>query len=331
MWYSLSTTKNSHKREVPHMKNTTEAFFRQRLIEYAKKHGVTKAADRYHLSRKTVYKWMGRYDGTVSSLNDQSHRPHHSPKAHTEEELLAIVRRLRRHGWKDLILVYQELVEKAGYTRSYGGFKRVAEWLRKGKVEEKKRQKRKNKPYAAAEFPGQKVQIDVKYVPRECAVDEKQYYEFIAVDEYSRWTFRYMYEERSTYSARDFLIRFLNAFPYKVYRVQTDNGSEFTKQLWNDDKTDLTLFEQELRDRGIVYQRIRPATPRHNGKVERQNRIDGERFYSKLRMYSLEDGMKQLAVYQRKSNTYWKHCLGMRSPNQILALYDSEHPGARIK
>jgi len=331
MWYSLSTTKNSHKREVPHMKNTTEAYFRQRLIEYARKHGVTKAADRYHLSRKTVYKWMGRYDGTVSSLNDQSHRPHHSPKAHTEEELLAIVRRLRRHGWKDLILVYQELVEKAGYTRSYGGFKRVAEWLRKGKVEEKKRQKRKNKPYAAAEFPGQKVQIDVKYVPRECAVDEKQYYEFIAVDEYSRWTFRYMYEERSTYSARDFLIRFLNAFPYKVYRVQTDNGSEFTKQLWNDDKTDLTLFEQELRDRGIVYQRIRPATPRHNGKVERQNRIDGERFYSKLRMYSLEDGMKQLAVYQRKSNTYWKHCLGMRSPNQILALYDSEHPGARIK
>ena len=331
MWYSLSPTKNSHKREVPHMKNTTEAYFRQRLIEYAKKHGVTKAADRYHLSRKTVYKWMGRYDGTVSSLNDQSHRPHHSPRAHTEEEILAIVRRLRRHGWKDLILVYQELVEKAGYTRSYGGFKRVAEWLRKGKVEEKKRQKRKNKPYAAAEFPGQKVQIDVKYVPRECAADGKQYYEFIAVDEYSRWTFRYMYEERSTYSARDFLIRFLNAFPYKVYRVQTDNGSEFTKQLWNDDKTDLTLFEQELRDRGIVYQRIRPATPRHNGKVERQNRIDGERFYSKLRMYSLEDGRKQLAVYQRKSNTYWKHCLGLRSPNQVLALYDAAHPEARIR
>ena len=113
--------------------------------------------------------------------------------------------------------------------------------------------------------------------------------------------------------------------------MQTDNGSEFTKQLWNVDKDDLTLFEQELQSRGIVYQRIRPATPRHNGKVERQNRIDGERFYSKLRMFSLEDGRKQLAVYQRKSNTYWKHCLGMRSPNQILALYDKEHPEARIR
>ena len=101
------------------MKNTTEAHFRQRLIEYAKKHGVTKAADRYHVSRTTVYKWIDRYDGTTSSLEDRSHRPHHSPKAHTEEEILAIVRRLRRHGWTDLILVYQELVEKTGYTRSY--------------------------------------------------------------------------------------------------------------------------------------------------------------------------------------------------------------------
>ncbi len=96
------------------MKNTTEAHFRQRLIEYAKKHGATKAADRYHLSRKTVHKWLKRYDGTLASLEDQSHRPHHSPKAHTEEEILAIVRRLRRHGWSDLILVYQKLVEQTG-------------------------------------------------------------------------------------------------------------------------------------------------------------------------------------------------------------------------
>ena len=117
------------------MKNTTDAYFRQRLIKYAEKHGATEASIRYRISRKTVHKWQKRYDGTLASLEDRSHKPHHSPKAHTEEEILAIVRRLRRHGWKDLILVYQELVENAGYTRSYGGFKRVAEWLKKGKVE----------------------------------------------------------------------------------------------------------------------------------------------------------------------------------------------------
>lgn len=138
-----------------------------------------------------------------------------------------------------------------------------------------------------------------------------------------------MYEEKSTYSARDFLNRFLKAFPYKVVRVQTDNGTEFTKQLLVNDKNDLTLFEQELKERGISYQRIRVATPRHNGKVGRQNRIDGERFYSKLRMYSLEDGRNQLAVHQRKSNDYWKTCLGMRLPNQVLASFEARNETVR--
>ena len=58
--------------------------------------------------------------------------------------------------------------------------------------------------------------------------------------------------------------------------------------------------------------------------MERQNGIDGTRFYDKLRMFSLEDGQKQLAVYQRKSNTYWKTCLDMRSPNEVLASFDAE-------
>ena len=40
-----------------------------------------------------------------------------------------------------------------------------------------------------------------------------------------------------------------------------------------------------------------------------------------MRMYSLEDGRKQLAKYQRVSNDCIMTCLGMRSPNQILALY----------
>ena len=76
-----------------------------------------------------------------------------------------------------------------------------------------------------------------------------------------------------------------------------------------------------LKEYGILYHRIRIAAPRHNGKVERQHRIDQERFYSKLRMYSLEDGRKQLKVYQQRSNSHIKLCLGLRSPNEVLADY----------
>ena len=50
-------------------------------------------------------------------------------------------------------------------------------------------------------------------------------------------------------------------------------------------------------------------------------RLDGERFYSKLRMYSLADGRKQLAAYNKLSNTIPKCCLGFRSPNDVLSDY----------
>lgn len=41
------------------------------------------------------------------------------------KKINAIIKRLNRHGWMDLIIVYQELVERDDYTRTYGGFKRV--------------------------------------------------------------------------------------------------------------------------------------------------------------------------------------------------------------
>lgn len=112
------------------------------------------------------------------------------------------------------------------------------------------------------------------------------------------------YEEHSTYSADLFLQELVQRAPFQIRMIQTDNGTEFTKQLLSNDKNDLTMFEKRMKEYGILYHRIRPATPRHNGKVERQNRLDQDRFYDNLKMYSLKDGRMQLATYQRKSNSW---------------------------
>ena len=73
------------------MKSITEEMrFRQRLCEYALKHGVTKAARRYHTNRQFVYRQLEKYDGSVRSLALRSRKPQHSPNAHTEEELKLI-------------------------------------------------------------------------------------------------------------------------------------------------------------------------------------------------------------------------------------------------
>lgn len=78
------------------------------------------------------------------------------------------------------------------------------------------------------------------------------------------------------------------------------------------------MFEQVLEKNDIIYHRIRVATPRHNGKVERQHRTDEKRFYKKIRMYSLEDGRMQLVRYNKKSNNIPKVCLNFRTPNEVL-------------
>ena len=130
-----------------------------------------------------------------------------------------------------------------------------------------------------------------------------------------------MYDEKSSYSAKQFLDELIRKAPFPIRLIQTDNGTEFTNALLVTASKHKTLFEQALIDMGIEYKRIRIATPRHNGKVERMHRTDQMRFYDKLRMFNLEDGRKQLAAYNKRSNGYIMTCLGMKSPNEVLEGY----------
>jgi transposase len=298
---------------------TQNAHHRQRMLSYFYKHGATKTAIRYHQSRKTVYKWVKRYDGSLQSLEDLSHRPRSHPNQHTNRELKHIKRYIKQYGRSDLLLIFQKLRDEKGYKRHYGSFKRLV--ARMFKEVKRQRAKKKPKPYERAEYPGQKVQIDVKYVPSHCVAGGGKYYQFTAVDECTRWTYREMYNEKSTYEAYDFLKKLILNAPFPIRKIQTDNGVEFTNSLLVIKSKHKTMFEHALEQLDIIYQRIRIATPRHNGKVERQHRTDQLRFYRKLRMYSLEDGRKQLAVYQVHSNNHIKTCLNFRSPNQVLEDY----------
>ena len=76
---------------------TQTMLYRQALINYANKKGVTKAAIRYKTNRQYIYRWLKRYDGTLQSLADKSHRPHHHPNEHTAEELKLIADMRKRN------------------------------------------------------------------------------------------------------------------------------------------------------------------------------------------------------------------------------------------
>lgn len=296
---------------------TSNARFRQRVIRHSNKYGVTKASDRFRVSRNAICEWKAKYDGHWKSLIDKSHRPHHHPLKHTQEEYDLITRYWNKNK-DDKIVLWQKIRDK-GYRRSYKSMCRAIKRLNLSR-EEKQRKTYKPKPYEQMTYPGQKVQIDVKYVPVYCVAGEKKYYQYTAIDEYTRLVYREMYDEHSTYSSQDFVRKVVKFFPFKIELVQTDNGTEWTNAMLTD-KPKPTLFETELEKYGIKYTRIRIATPRHNGKVERQHRTDEQRFYKKMRMYSLEDGRKQLAAYNRRSNNIVKICLDYKTPNEKYKKY----------
>lgn len=305
---------------------SSKAQFRQRVIRYSEKNGVTKAANRFRISRNAIYEWKARYDGSWKSLIDKSHRPHHHPAEHSPEEYELIKRYWQKN--KDDKIILWDKIRKQGYTRSYKSMCRALKRLQLGE-EEQRRKGYKPKPYQKAEYPGQKVQVDVKFVPVYCVAGENKYYQYTAIDEYTRLVYREMYDEHSTYSSQDFVKKMVKFFPFKIELVQTDNGTEWTNALISNKPTP-TLFEQELADNNINYTRIRVATPRHNGKVERQHRTDEKRFYKKMRMYSLEDGRKQLAKYNKFSNTIPKICLDFKSPNEVLKEYVAASTSANL-
>lgn len=298
--------------------------FRQAIVEYALKHGATKAAIRYNVSRQYVYRWKNRYDGTLQSLADRSHRPHSHPNQHTPEEIKLINDMRRRNPHAGLVVFWVKL-RMRGYTRSISGLYR---FLRKqGMMAEKlPNPKYIPKPYEQMRYPGQRVQIDVKFVPASCIVGQEagcKWYQYTFIDEFTRFRYLEAFQEHSTYSSSEFIKHVVQKFPYAIECVQTDNGLEFTNRLSNGNSKKPSLFEITLQQLGIRHKLIRPFTPRHNGKVERSHRKDNEEFYASHKFYSFDDFRKQLAVRQRQYNNFPMRPLNWRSPKQVLLAFSN--------
>ena len=310
------------------MKSITQDMkYRYSLMKYCEKHGVSRASRKYNKSRSYIYFWKKRFDGTIESLACESRRPHHHPNQHTEEEL-RLIRNMHRRNPKIGVVEMWARLRKRGYTRCVESLWRV---LRREGMAEKEKPKKKYqpKPYEQMQYPGQRIQIDVKVVPRYCIADPQlKLYQYTAIDEYSRYRILGAYPEQSTYSSADFLRKVVAAFArkgVKVECVQTDNGFEFTNRFSNSKRDLPTLFESTAAELGIFHKLIRPYTPRHNGKVERSHREDQKRFYSYHRFYSLADFGGQLAAHQSRSNSRPSRPLRWASPREFLSSFSVQY------
>ena len=297
--------------------------YRQSLMKYAQKYGVSRASRKYNKCRSYIYFWLKRWDGSLESLACLSRRPHSHPNQHTESEIKLIRDMRRRNPQLGMVELWHRL-RKRGYTRRPESLFRLMRRL--GMFPQPKPKKKYiPKPYEQMQYPGQRVQIDVKVVPRGCIADPGlRLFQYTAIDEFSRLRFLAAYNEQSTFSSADFL-RKATAF-YKrrgitIECVQTDNGFEFTNRFSNAKRDTQTLFEESAQVLGFRHKLIRPYTPRHNGKVERSHREDQKLFYNTHSFFSLEDFAAQLAGHQNRTNNRPMRPLNWLAPNEYLSAF----------
>lgn len=322
---NIITEKNDYgKRYIPHDVNTR--YFA--VLSYRNGNSINYVCRKYHISRVSLYRWNKRFDGTKNSLKDISHKPKTKhPNAHTDDEIKWIKNYLRRNPNITLCELWYKLKLNRGYTRhpaSLYRFLRSIGWYHKFNI--KNTSKYVPKKYNTPKELGIKWQIDVKFVPKECKSsnlpDDIKFYQYTCIDEASRERFIYHYDSHTPYNTADFIYRCFLYYDYKPKEIQTDNGVEFT---WNQERMKKVhpLAALCIKE-GIYHHRIKPRTPRHNGKVERSHRNDNERFYSFLKFYSLNDLRYQAKLYLKRSNNIPMTVLNYNTPLEQRKLLETK-------
>lgn len=311
--FSLMNIITQNKRYLPHTLNTryyAVKFYRQA-------NSVAFVCRKYKISKASLLRWNKKFDGTKESLIDKSHRPKTThPNSHTEEELYWIKCLIRRNPNISLIELYYKLKTSKKYKRHPCSLFRVLRKLGFFKAKKHTKPSYTPKPYNTPKNIGEKWQLDVKCVPSKCYVgkEPQKFYQYTMIDEASRERFIFPFKEQSSHSTVQFVLMAIKYFKYKPKIIQTDNGFEFTHFKKTKMIHPLDVLCNQLN---IEHKLIRPRTPKHNGKVERSHRNDGERFYSFLSFYNFNDLIVQMRRYLYKSNRLPMQTLNWKSPIEM--------------
>lgn len=172
--------------------------------------------------------------------------------------------------------------------------------------------------------PGELVEIDIKYVPE--TVENRQYYQFTAIDSASRWRYLKIYDDYSNFNSIRFLEELLTVAPFRIRAIKTDNGSNFTNRYTGYLKSTDPInprphdFDLACQKYNIIHYLIDPGKPAQNGKVERSHREDQDKFYDRNRFKTLTELEGKLKIWNDEYNNL-EHCsLNGKTPNEMLKL-----------
>ncbi len=145
---------------IRNAKYTTNGPNRQRAVKQALNSGnVSSVARLHHITRQTLHRWISRWDGSLASLMDRSHRPRSHPSQQTQKEIELVLRVQRHNKRLGLVCLWVHLQKNFGYTRSIPALYKL---LRREGVEAPRKRKRcKSMPREPILMPGERFQMDV--------------------------------------------------------------------------------------------------------------------------------------------------------------------------
>jgi len=261
--------------------------YRLKMVEFAKMHNISLAAREFKTTRKTIRKWLYRYEQVgLAGLKDKPKTPKYIPHKMSKEEEQRIEDLRKRHSRWGAI----RLKTRYRLNPSHTAIHRVIK--QKGLIKPKKKRWRKRKDLRElkAKYKAfEKNQIDVKDLS-----DIYHYWPFMRGLKLPRYEytcrelslgacfFAYADENNSTYASgfARYVAEHLRSYGIDTATIQyqTDNGSEFIGSV-NKRINRLSAFEKALKEYNIHHGRIPPRSSYLQGDVETFHRIVEDELY----------------------------------------------------
>ena len=248
--------------QVHHGSATTTAAVR-RAIQHSQE-SLRALAKRYGINQKTVAKWRKR--SSVADLPTGPKEPHSTVLSLEDEAVIVAFRRHTLLPLDDCLYALQTTIPHLTRSSLHRCLQRHG-ISRLPDVEGDKPSKKKFKSYPIGYF-----HIDIA----EVQTTEGKLHLFVAIDRTSKFAFAQLVEKANRVTASAFLVALLEAVPYKIHTVLTDNGIQFRyppRYANGPTARYMThMFDMRCRENGIEHRFTKINHPWTNGQVERMNR-----------------------------------------------------------
>ncbi len=252
--------------------------------------------------------WLADYrKHGIDGLANKSRRPGTNPKE-TPNRIKERVIELRKETSKCALKLRWQL-EKEKIKIHENTIQKIIK--KEGLVRKYRVRKLKYKYVKIPLSKGELVEIDIKYAPK--TIENRQYYQFTAIDCASRWRYLKIYSDYSNFSSIKFLEELIRIAPFRIKAIKTDNGNNFTNRytgyLKSADPMNPRLHDFDLicQKHNIIHYLIDPGKLNQNGKVERNHRTDQEMFYEKNKFKNPRDLKEKIKLWNEQYNNT-EHC-----------------------